>query len=316
MEYKEKYQRGGTMIISEGDICARTIETGQEHGLGRWSWIKLRGCKGLTVIIATLYRPDGALSTYQQHKTVLLNKEINEFPRLNLLTEFSKQLKTWQNEGRQILVNGDFNEDIRSRNIQNYFKQFSMNEIVMKQHGNNAPNTYLNGTAPIDGMFGTTTMVTTLGGYTSFSWGTYNDHRLLWVDLDMTQLLDSKNTPLWKPQAQRLKCENPIIVNKFNEIRLKHMLKHQFFEKQDVNDQLIINKAPTKEWERKDEELDNLRVEGIMKADKGCRKIRMGNVPWSPDLQQLMQRIDYLQRCWLKYLWKRKINSRTPTKMV
>jgi hypothetical protein len=83
-QYKEKYQRGGTMIVANGNICARIVETGQEKGLGRWSWIKIRGCRGLTVIIATIYRPvyaEGALSTYQQHKSMLLLQGINKCPR-------------------------------------------------------------------------------------------------------------------------------------------------------------------------------------------------------------------------------------------
>jgi hypothetical protein len=37
----------------------------------------------------------------------------------------------------------------------------------------------------------------------------------------------------------------------------------------------------------------------------------MGNVPWSPELQLIMNRIDYYQRCRLKYIWGCQINSRT-----
>jgi hypothetical protein len=45
-EYKEKHQSGGTMMVCKGDICARTVESGREEGiLGRWTWVKLRGCK-------------------------------------------------------------------------------------------------------------------------------------------------------------------------------------------------------------------------------------------------------------------------------
>jgi hypothetical protein len=45
-------------MVSSGPICARTIDCGiKQHTLGRWSWIKVRGTKGLTLIVATVYRP-------------------------------------------------------------------------------------------------------------------------------------------------------------------------------------------------------------------------------------------------------------------
>jgi hypothetical protein len=39
-EYKTKQQSGGTMTICKGNICARTVESGSEGKLGRWSWLK------------------------------------------------------------------------------------------------------------------------------------------------------------------------------------------------------------------------------------------------------------------------------------
>jgi hypothetical protein len=75
--YKEQFQRGGTLTVCLGHTCARTIQTGTDiRNLGRWSWIQVRGSKGLNLIVATLYRPvksTGALSTYQQQKNVLLS---------------------------------------------------------------------------------------------------------------------------------------------------------------------------------------------------------------------------------------------------
>jgi hypothetical protein len=56
-EYKGKQQSGGKMTICRNNICSRIIETGKEGMLGRWSWVKIRGNKGLSIIIATVYRP-------------------------------------------------------------------------------------------------------------------------------------------------------------------------------------------------------------------------------------------------------------------
>jgi hypothetical protein len=98
-----------------------------------------------------------------------------------------------------------------------------MKELILTQHGTEAPNTYTDGSAPIDGIFATNWIHAVFSGYTSFSWGLWSDHRLLWVDLDMNEILGLKETPLWKPHATRLKCEDPRLVIRFNYRRIKHM---------------------------------------------------------------------------------------------
>jgi hypothetical protein len=236
------------------------------------------------------------LSAYQQHKSVLLEKGIIECPRINIMNELGKQLAQWLEEGHQILVAGDFNEDVRSTHITQFFGNYSMKELIIKKHGISAPNTFINGTNPIDGIFGTITLRPTIFGYSNFSWGMYSDHRVFWVDLDMSTVLGTKDTPLWKPQARRLKCENPSIVQRFNTSRLAHMETTKMEDKMEEKEALIRNKVPLEEWGRKVEALDALRVDGILLADKKCRKLKMGNVPWSPALKRLMVRIDYLQR--------------------
>jgi hypothetical protein len=62
------------------------------------------------------------MSAYQQHKSVLLETGTNECPRINILTKLGTQIQQWKDEGNQVMVVGDFNEDVRSSNI----KQFLM----------------------------------------------------------------------------------------------------------------------------------------------------------------------------------------------
>jgi len=39
------------------------------------------------------------------------------------------------------------------------------------------------------------------------------------------------------------------------------------------------------------EKIDNLRCEGIKTAEKSCRKLRMGEVPWFPEFQKATDKI-------------------------
>jgi hypothetical protein len=90
------------MMISNGPMCGRVLKTGRDSNiLGRWSWIILRGCKGVTLVIATLYRPvinTRLLSTYQQHKNVLRDQDMDVCPRKKLLDDLALQIQIWKNE--------------------------------------------------------------------------------------------------------------------------------------------------------------------------------------------------------------------------
>jgi hypothetical protein len=191
-----------------------------------WSWVKLRGKPGLSLVIASLYRPvysTGALSTYQQHKTLLLKDGTDECPRSNILKELGQQLQKSIEQENQVVVCGDFNDNDQGNTIKSFFQQDNMSELVIAQHGPNAPNTFMDGSLPIDGIFGTPSIEAPFSGYSSFSWRMYSDHRMVWADLELDTILGTRTTPIWKPQARRLKCKDPRFVHKFNNTRRKHM---------------------------------------------------------------------------------------------
>jgi hypothetical protein len=240
--YTDTYQRGGTLMVCNGSMCGRIMATGDDQLLGRWTWMKLKGSNGLMVVIVTVYRPavsEGALSTYQQHKNVLRDQDIDDCPRKKLLDDLSVEIKQWQEEGCQVITTGDFNEDVRGKVIEKFFANLGMKELIIAQHGKDAPNTYLEGSVPIDGIFGTRGIEAIYSGYGAFSEGIYSDHRLLWVDLDMTMMLGATVSPLWKPKARRLQCNNPTLVNRFNYLRLQHFKNHQLEEKKKAIELLL-----------------------------------------------------------------------------
>jgi hypothetical protein len=177
--YSDKFQRGGTLMVCQGHTCGRVISSGTDDNiLGRWTWMKLRGCRGLSVVIATVYRPvfnKGALSTYQQHKNVLRDKDIDTCPRKQLLDDLAEEIKKGKNDGNQVIITGDFNEDVGGANITKYFSDLQMNEIILTQHDGPAPNTYLDGSVPIDGIFVSHGIEGVFSGYGSFSEGMYSE---------------------------------------------------------------------------------------------------------------------------------------------
>jgi hypothetical protein len=122
-----KFQRWGPLTICQGPSCGRISDWGSDPNLlGRWFWVKCRGSHGLQLIVVTVYRPvvnQGGLSTYQHHKTVLLDNDRDECPRKILLDDLQQAIVNWKGEGLQIIVAGDFNENIRKGTyLRTYFR--------------------------------------------------------------------------------------------------------------------------------------------------------------------------------------------------
>jgi exonuclease III len=190
---QDKRQIGGTCMFTNDKTCYRIITSGSDDSkMGRWSWLLLRGQNGVRVRVVTLYRPVqsfGATSTYQQHQQLLLDANIDECPRKQMMYDLRKFLSTSIESGDKIIVMGDFNEDVRSHFISRFFDSLGMHESIIGKHGENAPNTFYQGTVPIDGIFMTKNLIATRSGYTQTSWGMPSDHRLLWIDIRLSDML-------------------------------------------------------------------------------------------------------------------------------
>lgn len=300
-EFDDRYQIGGTLMIANHPIGHRVSKTGNDKDkLGRWSWMLMQGRQGIKVRIVTVYRPVqslGPTSAYQQQQKQLLSKNIDTNPRTQLLDDLSVDLQEWTAQGDKLIVMGDFNEDVRGQTIQSWFQQFQMTEAILVKHGNNAPNTFRGGVVPIDGIFTNITIQAVRGGYSACNWGMSTDHRLIWIDLETDTIFGNSNQFEGRPSARRLKCDDPRLVKKFNELRLKHIIEHEVEYKLES---LLLNlnaNGFTEQIMQQVEEIDNLRVQGILLADRKCRKLKMGHVYWSPALQDSIAKIRYLREC-------------------
>jgi hypothetical protein len=230
------------------------------------------------------------------------------------LKDLSKCIASWKEEGDKLIVMGEFNEDIRANCIKNMFQGLGMREIILERRGNTAPNTYWDGTVPIDGIFITLDIHAIQGGYTPTRWGINSDHRLLWIDIDESSIFGNESTTFWRPHARRLKMDDPRIVKRYNHIRETLIKKDNLLWKLITLNNQISEQGLNQSTERDIEWLDHVRCMHIMQADRLCRKFKVGNVLWSPELQQSINRIRYYRSC-LSQLQKNKINSRTLLKL-
>jgi hypothetical protein len=314
-------QTGGVIQLSINRLCHRVKQSVRDiSGLGRWVWTSYRGHNNQQLRILTVYRPvlsQNVGGVYMQHKNHLLDLNNDTCPRSQILVDLSTLLTEWYNNNDLIIVMGDFNDNVQTNPIRSFFNRFDMHEVIIDQHSTLVPtNTYINGKSPIDGIFASTGLIPQQSGYTPVPWGANSDHRCLWVDFSFTQIFGGLDPPMWKPTARRLKMDDPRIVAQFNKIRLTQCISSNLLPLlSELNDKALAGQISIPDATKVLNDLDDLRMEGIIQADRNCRKLRMGAIPWTPLLQHTIFSIQYYRESIMSLSQKRKVNARTLLKL-
>lgn len=263
----------------------------------------------------TVYRPvlnSGATTTYQQQVAALLDLGIEDCPRQVYLDDLRQLLQIWYEAGDRIIVGGDFNEDVNSNRLRKLFNEYNMSECLTQRHGQDAPNTVFQGSKTIDGIFCSTGMNISAGGFTPVHWGMGSDHRLLWIDIPFHEFFGGSPPPVWQPKARRLRLDDPRIVTRYSDRKLEELAKKNAIPRlrflyQQIENGVELNKHMRRELNQ----LDKIRVDASLLAESKCRKLKTGNVPWSPELQEAISRIRYYRTCLRRYHHGFNTHSRT-----
>ena len=202
-----------------------------------------------------------------------------------------KSVDEWMAEGNQIVLGGDWNIDVRKSQFLKEFQSRNLVPAITGKHGTQGPETYRRGRYPIDEIFVSTTLQVKACGYLEHGQSA-GDHRPLWKDVTKELVLGAKLPKVQSHQARKLKCQDPRIVQKYNEELEKYLRQEKFFTRAENLFQSFHNPL-TKAEQQELEELDAIRSTGMLYAEKHCRKLKMGECKWSPKLQRAQDRITY-----------------------
>ena len=125
--------------------------------------------------------------------------------------------------GDQIILMIDLNDNVTSSNAANRLTSLGLRESITRRHSDDTPlRTCNKGSRPIDGIFTSSTIQITKGGYLPFTHFP-TDHRALWIDITMSNLCGSNMAPITLPQARRLKCNDPKTQEKWLQLYTKYL---------------------------------------------------------------------------------------------
>ena len=288
LDISKPRQFGGTAIIATDDTAHRVTNTGRDPThLGRWSWITIQGSQA-KIRIVSAYRPVHGLgpeSVWAQHERILSKTNPTD-PRENLLNSLQSLIQPWIDQGDQVILCMDANEDVRSNRIHQFTSILGLQDAILTQHPN-PPATCdkNNNRQPIDAIWVTPGLLPVLSGYLPFDEGCPSDHRLIWIDIVKDTFLGN-SSKLATPKPRRLKASDPRIVEKYNHLLLNEITTHNLL----LRLRSIQSRAKQTGWTQPLEDeynsINTIQLNLRKKIEKKIRKLRTGGKPWPPTLQK------------------------------
>jgi len=115
----------------------------------------------------------------------------------------------------------------------------------------------------------------------------------LWIDIPLAALgwfTVPTSIPL---QARRLKCNDPRIIKKYNDILQLQLEAHQLPQRIERLTSQTRHHHLTRQQKWDYEEIDRLSSDAKRYSETKCRKLTVGKVQWCPKLTRAISRILY-----------------------
>jgi hypothetical protein len=263
-------------------------------------WTLYRGKGNRWLRVVTAYRPckknkSSPYATWTQHRNYFRGKKLEQEPRTAILKDLQTEINCWEGDSEHVVLMMNCNEDVKSVAITTFLNACGLRDIVLEQHRSDAPRTHKRGSDPISAIFATHSVQCVQAGYAGFEDGVQSkrsDHCCLWFDVLINSIFGHEMPPTNKPQTRRLKCNDPGVVRTFNQYYFEFLRKHKLHKRAFRLEANAIYPLP-RDLQQQPEQLDTLKMQGILHADKKCRKLQMGRVPYSKQYKQLNSAIGF-----------------------
>jgi len=277
-EFENTYKPGGTLTAVMGTWTSRVIEKGIDpYGMGRWSYIVLRGKKEQKIYIVTVYRvcdkkESGSKTAYRQQYRKLSQafreQKISNAPdpHCQCILDLQAWLEVISHQNHAIILSLDSNEDISDKEGKYHPLSFNTGCHPVSNHHDGSlatlittcglidslaihhkqrpfPATYNRGSSRLDYILVSSCLLpaVTRSGILLFQSIFYSDHRPCFIDIDPSILFEEKIHDITPPCQRQLQLHDPALVEKYNLILQQQLSYHRIPEKI-ATPQLAISK--------------------------------------------------------------------------
>ena len=238
-----KVQPGGTSILVTGRASGYASQSRMDDdSLGMWCSIRL-GTETNATWLCCVYNPPESTkyrslpshrtyTVYSQRRRVLRDKGIETDPFLYFREQLVKQLLEWKNTGANIILAGDFNEDVYDGILA---KRLQQEDLLMTcqfqaSNGERLPNSHQSGTLPVMAIFATSG-ITCTNAHAGAHGANVGDHRLLIYDFQAPTVLGTHLPHMSRPSGRGVRSQIPrqriAYTDTINGLNRRHRLLHR-----------------------------------------------------------------------------------------
>lgn len=288
-------QFGGTLLLTINETAHRIVATDKDPRLlGRWTSVLLNGKNGKKCRMVCAYCPcisTGPTSVYAQQTAGLAQQNIHECPRKVFWDDLKTYIQQRQEQGEVIILLGDWNSEYTD--LTRWMNNLGYKDAIQSRHvGQEPPITCKRSNSqPIDAIFIPQSFNCHRGGFLAFG-SLKGDHRGLWCDIPMDDIIGFNLQKLPNPQARRLKVIDPRTRKKYLKTLHTLLVKNNLYERQ----QRLFNSITAHKDSldvQEFEEIDKHITTAMEMAERGCRKLKLGNIKWSPTYQKACDEVVY-----------------------
>ena len=221
-------------------------------------------------------------TVYNQHRRYFRSIGDNRCPLIIFREDLNRILTKWTINGDKIILFIDANENLARGKIYQLLKKHKMRDLVESHTGQAGPITFHSGSYQIDGCFVTQDIDCHHAEFLPL-WSIMGDHRGIIIDIPEQVLYGEQKLTIARSQARRLQCNRSTVRNKYNRNLFKQLVNHKIPHKiQQLCSQYYVENPA--EGNILQEQIDRIKKDSMKFAEKKCRKIGMGAVPYSPSV--------------------------------
>ncbi len=256
-------------------------------GLGRWSVITFKGENSLTRVVCGYNpcynsKPDSSTSYQQLQRYFITQRKDLTCPRIRFQEDLVAQLRKWREDGDKLIVCLDSNEHIYRKALGKALTDIdglAMKEVVGEFTGTPIGSTFFRGSKPIDGVWATSNITVNNAAIMPAGYG-IGDHQLFIIDLMAADIIGSAPPKVVRPASRWLNTKLPRVAATYSWLLEEKIIKHRLIER--------VGKAhsksqSTRSLERRLNRLNKELGTYMRFAEKHCRKIKSGRIPFSPE---------------------------------
>ena len=310
--HKSIKKMGGTMIHVERKWAGSSMKK-ESDTYGRWSKVTIEGKESNKIAIYSVYRVNGnSLEKaggdtvwMQEYQALLENGVESPNPRQQILDDLEADIHATREDGEtEIIVCIDANESTRKEGVSK-LKLFRENTGLEDIHGylhsdlEETP-TYAEGSKQIDYILASPRVLqaTNRGGILPINYMAQSDHRTLYIDIDIKEILGGKHKAPTGPPTRILKLRNVKALERFQDQLKEYWKQHRMNEKMECIAKGFIDTTNSKDerqhWRQQLESWDKLSIELMLASEKGCRRTAITSTyAWSKPLMLAGQRVTY-----------------------